>query len=158
MFRNFCVYLCGGLLCGSLLFGAKKPEVIDITANSFKSIGNKTTITGDVRIKKGGDLLLSDSAIVFTDSARKPLYYEAIGNVKFVIITTDKRELSGNGGRLVYDVKTNQYKLYDNAEVRERGKSNVLRGDAIVLSGDGEYANIAGNKGKHARVTFTLED
>lgn len=132
-------------------------DVIDIVANNFKSVGNVTTITGNVKIKKGSDLLNANKVVVYTDSARKPLYYEATGAVSFVIITSDKRELSGSGNRLVYDVKTNQYKLYDNAVVAEKGKENVLRGDEIVLSGDGEYANIVGKASKPARVIFSLD-
>ncbi|RDU67532.1 lipopolysaccharide transport periplasmic protein LptA [Helicobacter didelphidarum] len=136
---------------------AAKADVIDIIAKNFQSVGNVTTITGDVRIKKGNDLLYSDKVVVFTDNNRKPFSYEATGNVKFTIITTDKRELKGSGNRLVYDVKKNQYTLYDNAIIQETGKANLLKGDEIVLSADGEYANIVGKTTKPARVIFSLE-
>lgn len=146
------------LLCCISCLNAAVGDVIDITANNFKSVGNTTTITGNVKIKKGTDLLNANKVVVFTDSARKPLYYEATGDVTFVIITQDKRELSGSGNRLVYDVKTNQYRLYDNAYVAEKGTTNVLRGDEIVLSGDGGYANIVGKATKPARVIFSLDN
>ena len=116
------------------LMYAAKPDVIDIVAQNFQSVGNVTTITGNVDIKKGSDRLFADKVIVYTDKARKPLKYEAIGNVRFSIITTDKRELKGKSNRLVYQVKQNEYRLYDNAFVEEIGKPNVLKGDEIVLS------------------------
>lgn len=136
---------------------AIKPDIIDIVAQNFQSVGNTTTITGDVDIKKGSDRLFSDKVIVYTDKARKPIRYEAIGNVRFSIITSDKRELKGKANRLIYYVKQNEYRLYDNAFVEEIGKPNVLKGDEIVLSGNGDYANIVGKKRTPARVTFTLD-
>lgn len=152
--KRFCICMCVAML--NLLFAAK-PDVIDIVAQNFKSVGNTTTITGNVNIKKGKDTLFSDKVIVYTDAARKPLKYEAIGNVRFTIITTDKRELKGKANRLIYNVKKNEYRLYDNAFVEEIGKPNVLHGDEIVLSGSGDYANIVGKKQAPARVTFTLD-
>lgn len=134
------------------------PDVIDIVANTFTSIGNKTTITGNVKIKKGSDNLSADKVVVYTDNARKPLRYEAISNVRFTIITSDKRELKGQSNKLVYEVKKNEYRLYDNAFVQETGKPNVLKGDEIVLSGNGDYANVVGKNKGPARVTFSLDN
>ena len=136
------------------LMYAAKPDVIDIVAQNFQSVGNVTTITGNVDIKKGSDKLFADKVIVYTDKARKPLKYEAIGNVRFSIITTDKRELKGKSNRLVYQVKQNEYRLYDNAFVEEIGKPNVLKGDEIVLSGSGDYANIVGKKKAHKSYLY----
>lgn len=152
--KRYYMILC--IFALNLMYAAK-PDVIDIVAQNFQSVGNVTTITGNVDIKKGSDRLFADKVIVYTDKARKPLRYEAIGNVRFSIITTDKRELKGKSNRLVYQVKQNEYRLYDNAFVEEIGKPNVLKGDEIVLSGSGDYANIVGKKKAPARVTFTLD-
>ncbi|AQQ60369.1 MAG: lipopolysaccharide transport periplasmic protein LptA [Helicobacter sp.] len=152
--KRYYMILC--IFALNLMYAAK-PDVIDIVAQNFQSVGNVTTITGNVDIKKGSDRLFADKVIVYTDKARKPLKYEAIGNVRFSIITTDKRELKGKSNRLVYQVKQNEYRLYDNAFVEEIGKPNVLKGDEIVLSGSGDYANIVGKKKAPARVTFTLD-
>lgn len=152
--KKYYMILC--IFALNLMYAAK-PDVIDIVAQNFQSVGNVTTITGNVDIKKGSDRLFADKVIVYTDKARKPLKYEAIGNVRFSIITTDKRELKGKSNRLVYQVKQNEYRLYDNAFVEEIGKPNVLKGDEIVLSGSGDYANIVGKKKAPARVTFTLD-
>lgn len=149
-------YISACIIIMNLVYAAK-PDVIDIVAQNFQSVGNVTTITGNVDIKKGSDRLFADKVIVYTDKARKPLKYEAIGNVRFSIITTDKRELKGKSNRLVYQVKQNEYRLYDNAFVEEIGKPNVLKGDEIVLSGSGDYANIVGKRKAPARVTFTLD-
>lgn len=149
-------YMCICLAMLNMLFAAK-PDVIDIVAQNFKSVGKTTTITGNVNIKKGKDILFSDNVIVYTDNARKPIKYEATGNVRFTIVTNDNRELKGKANRLIYNVKKNEYRLYDNAFVEETGKPNVLHGDEIVLSGNGDYANIVGKKQAPARVTFTLD-
>ena len=136
---------------------AKEEEVIDIVAKHFKNVGNVTVITGDVKIKKGLDLLDADKVTVYTNKERKPLSYEAKGNVRFKIITEDKRELNGKSERLVYDVKKNEYRLYDNVYVKETGKKNVLHGDEIILSKKGDYANVVGNKSAPARIIFSLD-
>lgn len=150
------LFLCALPFLFHVLFAAKA-EVIDIVAQNFQSVGNTTTITGNVHIKKGDDELFSDKVIVYTDNARKPLRYEAIGNVRFTIITDDKRELKGKSNTLIYYVKKNEYRLLNNAFVQESGKPNVLKGDEIVLSGNGDYANIVGKKQAPARVTFSLD-
>ena len=56
------------LCCCQFIYGAKIADVIDIVANHFKSIGNTTTITGNVKITKGGDILDADKVVVFTDA------------------------------------------------------------------------------------------
>ena len=155
---GLCLIMYPALLQAKSQGNKKKAEVMDIVANKFNSVGNTTTITGNVKITKGDDILFADKVVVITDSKRKPLNYEATGNVRFTIITEDKRELNGSGRRLVYNVVRNEYRLYDNAEIVEKGKTNVLKGDEIVLSADGDYANVVGKKDLPARVTFTLED
>ncbi|TLE00592.1 lipopolysaccharide transport periplasmic protein LptA [Helicobacter muridarum] len=134
-----------------------KKDTIDIVAQQFKSVGNTTTITGNVKITKGRDTLNADTVIVYTDKERKPISYEAKGNVKFTLITDDNRELRGKSKRLIYNVIKDEYRFYDDAFVQEIGKPNTLRGDEIILTGDGNYADVVGKKNAPARVIFSLE-
>ncbi|WP_258864997.1 lipopolysaccharide transport periplasmic protein LptA [Helicobacter sp. MIT 14-3879] len=141
----------------TILSAKDDKDIIDIVAQHFKSIGNTTTVTGNVRIKKGRDTLDADTVIIYTNKERKPTSYEASGNVHFTLITTDKRELRGKSKRLTYNVVKDEYRLYDDAIVQEVGKPNTLKGDEIVLAGDGSYANVAGKKNTPARIIFSLE-
>lgn len=130
---------------------------IDVSAKTFKSEGNVTVITGSVHIVKGQDILDSDLVKIYTDKERKPINYEAIGNVRFSLVTNDGRKLRGKSERLVYEVAKNEYRLYDNAHIEEIGKANVIKGDLVILTNNGDYANVVGNNKKPARVTFLLD-
>ncbi len=138
-------------------YAKSSKNTIDIVAEHFKSVGNTTTITGAVKIKKGNDTLTADTVVVYTDKERKPISYEAKGNVRFTLITDDKRELHGKSKRLVYNVVKDEYRFYDDAVVQEVGKPNTLKGNEIVLSGNGDYANVVGKKDAPARIIFSLE-
>lgn len=143
------------LFCYLLIAANNK---IEVTAKNFESVGNTTTITGSVHIIKDNDILDSDLVKIYTDKDRKPISYEAIGNVRFSLVTNDGRKLKGKSKRLIYDVAKNEYKLYDNAHIEEIGKANIVRGDLIILTNNGDYANVVGNNKKPARVTFLLNN
>ena len=68
----------------------------------------------------------------------------------------------GNGDENLENVITNNITdLLKTAAIygaNASGKSNILKGDEIVLSGSGDYANVVGNKTIPARITFSLED
>ncbi|PAF43506.1 lipopolysaccharide transport periplasmic protein LptA [Helicobacter sp. 11S02629-2] len=137
----------------------KKPEdKIEVTAKTFTSINNITVVKGDVFIKKGKDTLNADLVKIYTDSKRRPLRYEAFGNVKFHTFTEDGRELRGSSKKLIYNVVKKEYSLIDDAFVKEVNKPNVVKGDLIVLDSNGEYANVVGNSKQPAHVTFLLDD
>ncbi|PAF49005.1 lipopolysaccharide transport periplasmic protein LptA [Helicobacter sp. 13S00401-1] len=131
---------------------------MEVTAKTFTSINNVTVVKGDVFIKKGKDTLNADLVKIYTDSKRRPLRYEAFGNVKFHTFTEDGRELRGSSKKLIYNVVKKEYSLIDDAFVKEVGKPNVVRGDLIVLDSNGEYANVVGNAKQPAHVTFLLDD
>lgn len=153
--------LCFFILSNILLAQTSKPksknERLDIKAKTFKSLDGVTTISGDVFIKKGKSTLNADLVKVFADKNRKPIKYEAIGNVKFHIFQ-NLREFKGNSKKLVYSVALDEYSLYDDAVVKEIGKPNTIKGDVIVLTKDGNYANVIGSKDKPANITFILGD
>lgn len=151
MKRFFIIFFCFSIF----LYSAQK---IEISAKNFKNIGNITTITGNVHVIKGNDILDSDKLKIITDENRKPLSYEATGNVSFSIVTSDGRNLKGNSNSLIYNVAKNEYKLYDNVVIKEVNKSDVVKGNLIVLGSDGNYANIVGDEKSPAHVTFTLEN
>lgn len=143
------------LVC--VLFGQ---ETLEITAKKFSSDDKNgiTHIQGDVHIKKAKDTLEADEVTIYTDKNRKPLSYEADGNIKFHIFMEDGREIKGHSDKLTYDAKTGEYRLLKNAVVREVGKENTIRGEEIVVNNESGYANVLGSENKPAKFIFNLGD
>lgn len=149
------------ILCLCFFFcGLFAQETLEVSAKKFSS-DDKTGIThieGDVHIKKSKDTLEADEVIIHTDKDRKPLSYEADGNVKFHIFMEDGREIKGHSDRLTYDAKTGEYRLLQNAVVKEVGKENTIRGEEIVVNNESGYANVLGSENKPAKFIFNLDD
>lgn len=143
------------LVCA--LFGQ---ETLEVTAKKFSSDDKNgiTHIQGDVHIKKSKDTLEADEVTIYTDKNRKPLSYEADGNIKFHIFMEDGREIKGHSDKLTYDAKTGEYRLLKNAVVREVGKENTIRGEEIVVNNESGYANVLGSENKPAKFIFNLDD
>lgn len=156
MFYRILFICLAGLLLAKEDAPSEGADSIDIVAQRFTSVGNTTTISGNVKIKKGNDTLDADTVVIHTDDKRNPISYEAKGSVRFTIITTDKRELKGRSKRLIYTVAKDEYRLYDDAFVEEIGQPNTLKGDEIVLGRDGSYATVVGKSKNPARITFTI--
>ncbi|WP_233704357.1 lipopolysaccharide transport periplasmic protein LptA [Helicobacter cynogastricus] len=148
-----------GLVAG-LLWGAPLKETLEVTADKF--IANEkrrmTTIEGNVHIKKMQDTLTAKKVIIYTNAKRKPIKYEAIGAVKFHIVTQDGRQIDGHSDRLVYDAIKQEYRLLQNAVVNEVGKINSIKGEEIILSKEHGYADVLGGKNRPAKFVFDMDD
>ncbi|WP_370690927.1 lipopolysaccharide transport periplasmic protein LptA [Helicobacter cappadocius] len=143
-----------------LVLGLFAQETLEVTAKKFSSDDKNgiTRIQGDVHIKKSKDTLEADSVIIYTDKDRKPISYEAQGNVKFHIFMEDGREIKGHSDRLTYDAKSGEYRLLENAVLKEVGKDNTIRGEEIVVNNESGYANVLGSDSKPAKFIFNLDD
>ncbi|PAF54435.1 lipopolysaccharide transport periplasmic protein LptA [Helicobacter sp. 13S00482-2] len=135
-------------------------ETLEISAKKFFSDDKNgiTRIQGDVHIKKSKDTLEADQVVIYTDKDRKPISYEAEGNVKFHIFMQDGREIKGHSDRLIYESKTGEYRLLENAVLKEVGKENTIRGEEIVVNNENGYANVLGSDSKPAKFIFNLDD
>ncbi|WP_187858003.1 lipopolysaccharide transport periplasmic protein LptA [Helicobacter pylori] len=138
----------------------KERELLEITGNQFVANDKTKTavIQGNVQIKKGKDKLFANKVIVFLNDKRKPERYEAIGNTRFNIFTEDHREISGSADKLIYNALNGEYKLLQNAVVREVGKSNVITGDEIILNKTKGYADVLGSAKRPAKFVFDMEE
>ncbi len=117
-----------------------------------------TTAEGDVHIVKERDILDANQVKIYVDKNRKPIKFEAIGNVNFVLFTQDERELKGKSNTLIYLIEANEYQLIGKAQVKETGKPNFIKGDKIVLNNKNGYANVESNKEAPVRVIIDLNN
>lgn len=150
-------YICVVLgLCASLA----SAENLDIQAQKVFADEKKgvTIATGKVKMVKGEDKLNADEVRIYVNKARKPLKFEAIGNVDFLLLTQDGRRLKGKSDTLIYLVDANEYQLIGRAQVQEIGKPNFLRGEKITLNNDNNFANVESSSNAPVRVIIDLND
>lgn len=150
-------YICVVLgLCASLA----SAENLDIQAQKVFADEKKgiTIATGKVKMIKGEDKLNADEVRIYVNKARKPLKFEAIGNVDFLLLTQDGRRLKGKSDTLIYLVQANEYQLIGKAQVQEIGKPNFLRGEKITLNNDNNFANVESSGKAPVRVIIDLND
>lgn len=150
-------YICVVLgLCASLA----SAENLDIQAQKVFADEKKgiTIATGKVKMIKGEDKLNADEVRIYVNKARKPLKFEAIGNVDFLLLTQDGRRLKGKSDTLIYLVDANEYQLIGRAQVQEIGKPNFLRGEKITLNNDNNFANVESSSSAPVRVIIDLND
>lgn len=150
-------YICVVLgLCASLA----SAENLDIQAQKVFADEKKgiTIATGKVKMVKGEDKLNADEVRIYVNKVRKPLKFEAIGNVDFLLLTQDGRRLKGKSDTLIYLVQANEYQLIGRAQVQEIGKPNFLRGEKITLNNDNNFANVESSSNAPVRVIIDLND
>lgn len=150
-------YICVVLgLCASLA----SAENLDIQAQKVFADEKKgvTIATGKVKMVKGEDRLNADEVRIYVNKVRKPLKFEAIGNVDFLLLTQDGRRLKGKSDTLIYLVQANEYQLIGRAQVQEIGKPNFLRGEKITLNNDNNFANVESSSSAPVRVIIDLND
>lgn len=155
-FAYICVVLGLCASCASLA----SAENLDIQAQKVFADEKKgvTIATGKVKMIKGEDKLNADEVRIYVNKVRKPLKFEAIGNVDFLLLTQDGRRLKGKSDTLIYLVQANEYQLIGRAQVQEIGKPNFLRGEKITLNNDNNFANVESSSSAPVRVIIDLND
>ncbi|RDU73213.1 lipopolysaccharide transport periplasmic protein LptA [Helicobacter anseris] len=144
-------------LCVCVVFGS---ELLEVSADRFS--GNEKTgesiVEGNVKITKGADKLEAKKVVIYTNSNRKLAKMIAEGGVVFVVTTQDGRRMHGKANVLSYDAITGEYHLKKQAEVKEEGRENTIKGEEIFLNNKTGYVNVVGGANKPAKLIFNLEE
>lgn len=135
-------------------------ELLEISADRFSS--NEKTgesiVEGNVHVKKGQDTLNSKKMLVYTNEKRQLSKIIAQGDVVFSVTTQDGRKMNGKAETLTYNAISGEYHLQKNAEIKEQGKANSIKGDEIFLNNKTGYINVVGDKDRPAKLIFNLEE
>ena len=139
-----------------LLFSS---EQVEITADHFEASDVKkvTKFIGNVSMVKGVDELKASKVHVYFDANKKPIKYEAIGNVKFTITIDSGNRYKGESERLIYIPKTEVYELYGNVKLFDVELDRVLIGEKVFVDKQSGKAKVDGNKKKPVKFIFTIE-
>jgi len=151
-------YLLLPLLAISTLFSSQQ---VEITADHFEASDVKkvTKFIGNVHMLKGVDELNASKVYVYFDANKKPIKYEAIGNVKFIITMNDgKKVYKGESGRLVYIPKTEIYELYENVKLFDTKLDRTLIGEKVFVDKQSGKARVEGSKEKPVKFIFKIEE
>lgn len=142
------------------LLAESKNEMLEIIATNLIANDNNKTITAsnNVVINKGNDVLTCDKAIVYLDSSKKPIKFEALDNVTFKLTTEDNRKLNGKSKKLIYFIDIKEYQLLQNAEIKKEGTPNFLKGERIIFNNKYGLANVESTNKQPARAIIDLND
>jgi len=135
-------------------------QKVEVKAESFEADEKKniTIFRGDVTLTKGDDSLIADKVTIFFDKSKKPLHYEASGNVRFKVSVNEKGLYEGKSDKLVYEPLKNSYNLFGNVQVEDVTSERKLIGNEIMLDLDNGHAKVIGKKKKPVIMTFSIEE
>jgi len=122
-------------------------DTLHITSKKFfyDSKKLKSIFIGDVNATKGKDNILAKEMIIFFNKNKKPLKFEAIGNVKFIL--NDKNmTYKGYCNKLIYNFSTTDVFLIGNAFVKKLQTNESIKGDKIKLNRKNQTIEVKGNK------------
>ncbi len=142
------------------VFVAWASEILEVSAERFS--GNEkdgiSILEGKVDIKKGSDRLYASKVTLYTNADRKIEKMIAEGDVKFFVITQDGRKIHGSSDVLIYRASSGEYHLKKNANIKEEGKENAIRGEEIFFNHQTGYIDVKGGENKPAKLIFNLEE
>jgi len=138
------------------LFGA----TVHITADRFSADENQgfSTFDGHVRITKDLDRLLANRVTVFFDKQRKPISYEANGNVEFNITTKESHSYYGKANKVLYYPNEQHYKFYGNVTLRQLNDKKVVQGEEVFINIAKGTASVKGGKNRPVKMVFDFEE
>ncbi|MCX2682369.1 organic solvent tolerance protein OstA [Campylobacter sp. MIT 21-1685] len=141
------------LMCVNLSLATQ----IEVKALNFYSDENKgeSILSGNVKVKRGDDVLHSEKLIIFTDSQRKPIRYEAIQGARFEIVLKGKT-YKGSGDKFVYKVADDSYEINGNGYINEMQSNKKLYGEKIIIDRKNGVYKVESTNEKPARFVFDL--
>jgi len=150
-------YLLLLLLAIGTLFSSQQ---VEITADHFEASDLKkvTKFIGHVHMIKDVDELNASKVYVYFDANKKPVRYEAIGSVKFIITMNNGKKYRGQSGRLVYIPKTEIYELYENVKLFDIKLDRTLIGEKVFVNKQSGKARVEGSKEKPVKFIFKIEE
>ncbi|HOI82792.1 MAG TPA: lipopolysaccharide transport periplasmic protein LptA [Campylobacterales bacterium] len=148
------------LLSCCLAFSLFAAEV-EITAKRFDGDDKSgvSKFSGNVKVVKEGDTIYSDTLFVYTDAARKPHKFEAIGNASFVMIQEGNKTYKGKARTITYFPNQKEYLLVGDGYVEYVEEKRKVFGDRIFVNDVTKKATVVGEEGgKPAKFIFFIED
>ncbi len=138
------------------LFAAQE---IEIKAKRFEADEKQlvTRFFGNVELTRGNDVINSDKAFVYFNKAKKPIKFDAVGNVTFKI-THEGKKYEGRCGELIYMPLKKEYILIGDVYVHQMPDDRKIYGEKIVLDLIGGNLQVEGEEKKPVKIIFSIEE
>ena len=134
-------------------------EKLEITSQKFE-IDEKNRVSkffGEVKVLKGDDKIEAQEVIVTFSKDRKPLKYEANGDVNFSI-KIDTKEYKGSANSASYSPDKKEYLLIGNANIAETTTGKKIFANKIFLNEIDGKAEVFGDENKPVKFIFTISE
>ena len=107
---------------------------LEISAKEFMADDAKkySEFKGDVKLKRGEDSLNCNTLRIYLNEKRKPISYEAQGNVSF-LIAIEQSKYEGQANTLIYDISSQIYELKGDAQVKDLTRPKELNAQSIFM-------------------------
>ena len=138
------------------LYGAQQ---IEIKAKRFEADEKKlvTKFFDHVKLTRGADVINADKAFVYFNKAKKPVKFDAIGNVTFKITHEGKR-YDGRCQELIYMPMKKEYILIGDVYVHQMPDDRKIYGQKIVLDLISGNLLVEGEAKKPVKIIFKVEE
>lgn len=109
-------------------------EQVEVVSDKFRAAEaeQKAIFTGNVKVTKGKDVLLSDKLTIYFDEAKQPLKYEATDNASIDMVMNGVRYF-GSGERLIYEPEQLRYTIQENGFFHEIDTDRKVYGEVITV-------------------------
>jgi len=124
---------------------------------SYDSKNLKSIFIGDVNATEGKNNVLADKMIIYFNKEKKPLKYEAIGNVRFRLVLDKNSTFVGKSDKLIYNFKNYDIFLIGNAFVKKIETNESIKANKIKLNKKTKSMEVEGNK-KPANIIIKVND
>ncbi len=133
-------------------------EKLEVTADTFssKESEGRAYFNGNAIVKKDGSSIKSDQIVVFFDTNKTIVKYEAQGHTKFVI-KKDKLHFKGSCEKVSYSPIKDVYKLSGKIVVHDLVEKRTLYGENITIDNNQSSFKVVGKKNTPAKIIFEMK-
>ena len=144
------------LLLFGLLYGAQEVEV---SAKKLEADQNARVAKffGEVFFKRGSDTIRAQKAYIFFDQNRKPVKFQAVGDVRFELHYLDKT-YKGRCQELVYYPKKREYILTKEVYIEQLPDGKKIYAQKVILSLLDGTLEVEGEPKKPVKLIFEIEE
>jgi len=135
-------------------------EEIEILSNTFEADEKRlvSIFKGDVKVKKGKDKIDAKKLIVYFDKNKKPIRYEALGDVIFRVVLDLNRSYEGKAQKIIYIPKKKEYIFEKDVFIVQKPQMRKIYGQKVIINKSTNQAFVEGKKDKPVKFIFKVEE
>lgn len=135
-------------------------EELKVVSDNFKGDQQKgiSVFTGNVKVTKGRDELNASKMTIYFDKERKPVKYQAEGDVSFYIVTEMKEIYRGKSQTAVFLPNESEYQFYKKVDLTRLDDFRRIKGDKVIVNTVAGNAAAESANNEPVVMIFTIQD